>query len=220
MDTLFGIDTDVLEAAAGIATAVGAVAAAGGAALTAYFAFRGLKTWRDEMLGRRKAELAEVVLADVYRLRDILDWVRNPGSFGSEGQTRERGENEKEETARIRDGYFVPIERLQKEEEFLVQFEARRYRFMALFSSEAAKPYEALRSIVRDIQTASQALLRETYWAERRSGEMDQAAQDRMQRYEDVIWRGAEDDEIPQTIEDSITALEMTCRKAIEGREK
>ena len=41
---------------------------------------RGLDAWRAELVGQRKTELAEEVLAGFYRVRDILTWARFPAS--------------------------------------------------------------------------------------------------------------------------------------------
>src|SRR5215211_1028107 len=48
---------------------------------------------------KRKVELVEPILSDFYRARDVLGWVCFPGSFGIEGTTRIRGENETEAQA-------------------------------------------------------------------------------------------------------------------------
>ena len=40
--------------------------------------WEGLRAWREETVGRRRAELAEEVLADFYRVRDVLHRVRRP----------------------------------------------------------------------------------------------------------------------------------------------
>jgi hypothetical protein len=54
----------------------------------------GLSTWRAEMVGRRKAEVAEEVLALFCELRDVLSAVRSPGAFRDEADGREMAPDE------------------------------------------------------------------------------------------------------------------------------
>src|SRR5918996_5935837 len=79
----------------------------------------GLNTWRREMIGRKKADLAEQTLASFYEARDIIKAARFPGGFDHEGQTRPAIEVETESEAQYRRAAYVPAERLLKENEFL-----------------------------------------------------------------------------------------------------
>lgn len=56
-------------------TVVTAIAAVIGLAIAA----RGFTTWRSKTIGKRKVELAEDLLADFYRARDIINVARSPG---------------------------------------------------------------------------------------------------------------------------------------------
>ncbi len=60
---------------------LGSVATAGAAWFAATIAYRGLNKWRAETIGKRKAELAEEVIADFYEARDIIIAARSPGSL-------------------------------------------------------------------------------------------------------------------------------------------
>ena len=113
---------------------------AGAAWFAAWTAWRGLNRWRAETIGKRKAEIAEEVLADFYEARDIINPARSPGSLGGEGGTRQRFEWETEEDTRMLDAYFRTTERLSKNAEFFAKLDARRYRFIAVFGKESAKP--------------------------------------------------------------------------------
>lgn len=55
------------------------------AVVAGWAGIRGLNAWRAETVGRRKTELAEEVLAQFYRARDVLTWVRFPASGDDDG---------------------------------------------------------------------------------------------------------------------------------------
>jgi hypothetical protein len=56
-------------------------------------------------------------------------------------------------------GYFAAAERLNNRSEFFAQLHARRYRFVAYFGRDAAKPYDDLHKIYADILVAVRMLL-------------------------------------------------------------
>ncbi len=66
---------------------------------------RGLNAWRTEMVGRRKTDLAEEVLAGFYRARDVLTWARFPASddndSGEDDRPGTRPEDEELERGEI-----------------------------------------------------------------------------------------------------------------------
>lgn len=68
----------------------------GSAAFTAYFAYRGLSAWREELKGRAEYQLAKDILKAVYRVREGFRHVRNPGMFAYEFP-----EDLQEESARL-----------------------------------------------------------------------------------------------------------------------
>ena len=66
-----------IELAKAIPSVVTAVTAVVGVAIAA----RGLNKWRAEAIGKRKADLAEEVLADFYQARDIINDAAVTGEF-------------------------------------------------------------------------------------------------------------------------------------------
>ncbi len=75
--------------------AVALVFTAGAACTAAWIAWRGLNKWRDETIGKRKAELAEDVIADFYEAREIILEARSPGSIrADEGNTGPKMDDE------------------------------------------------------------------------------------------------------------------------------
>jgi hypothetical protein len=101
---------------------------------------------RDLHDHKRQVELAEGVLADFYRAKLIFEWVRSPGAFGDEGQTRKAEPGETPDQTRYRNALYAPIERLTHHNEFFAEMAARRFRFKALFGPDSDKPFDDLAS--------------------------------------------------------------------------
>jgi hypothetical protein len=170
---------------------------------------------RAHAVGQRRTEFAEQVLADFYQARDIIKVARSPGSFAHEGGTRPKADAETDRDTLTLNAYFAPTERLMNKGEFFAQLHARRYRFTALFGSDAAKPYDDLFTIRSVIISAVQMLIM-TY-PNRYQGSLDS---DRSE-WEGIIWEGRNAaDTIPGTLDRVVEAIEKTCRQAIQEATK
>jgi hypothetical protein len=200
-----------IELAKAIPSVVTAVTAVVGVCIAA----RGLNKWRAETICKRKAELAEEVLADFYQARDIIDAARLPGIFGHEGATRPKAEWESEEDTRTLNAYFVTYERLRNKDEFFAQFQARRYRFMAHFGPEAGNPYDDLHKIKIQIVAAVRMLV-ETY-RQRTQGSLPE---DRRAWEATIGWRPLEDVNIHSQLAVLINDIERICCPAIQEAAK
>ncbi len=133
------------------------------AAVAGWAGIHGLNVWRTETVGRRKAKLAEEVLAQFYRARDVLTWARFPASDDEEEKARsEAGVNNDElERSEI----FASVDRLAKESQVFPEFQASRYSFMTNYGEEVARPFEEIRSIQGEIIDSAHSLVR-TYGQE------------------------------------------------------
>lgn len=105
---LFSVITTVVSA--GLGAWIAATVAAG--------------RWRAETTGRRKAELAEEVLADFYKMRTEVRYARIVHALLREAEAQE--------------GYEASVRRQ------LQEVLAKRYRFEAVFGREAAEPFAVL----------------------------------------------------------------------------
>lgn len=164
---------------------------AGAACFGAFIAYRGLTEWHDETVGKRRIELAEEVLADFYQARDIIKAARSRFSYSYEGLTRQKGENETEEDTRILNSYFAASERLASKADFFAETWARRYRFSAVFGSEAAGAYDDLFEVRNEIIASVGSLI------SAHGHRLSAADQAERERWKNTIWSGAEDDPIP-----------------------
>ncbi|MCP3167373.1 hypothetical protein [Myxococcus qinghaiensis] len=172
---------------------------------------RGLADWK------RQTELAEQVLSDFYRARDIFMAARSPDSFSGEGATRPKSEDESESDTRYRNAIYAPFERLTKSSSFFAELHARRYRFMALFGTEAAQAFDLLRSAHNEILFATECLLEE------HKNEMSHVgptgAQHYVKDWKATIWRSTGGkDMITPMLETAVATIERICRTALEVR--
>jgi hypothetical protein len=193
-----------------IVKVVGAMATAAAAWFAAITAYRGLNKWRAENVGKRRAELAEAVLADFYRLQEIYRGARAP--FVMTGELRSM-EGVSDDIAM--DEHFAPVRRLMEHEEFLSQFRVHRHAFAAVFGRDAAAPFDVMRQVYNDIQWATSCLMRhKEVQTSREPGQIEQYKEWRGKIFQRV---DPANDAIGRQIDAAVTAIEATCRPAIES---
>lgn len=181
-------------------TAVGTAMAGLATLMAGWAAIRGVDAWRSEIVGRRKAELAEDVLAQFYRARDVLIWARLPDrpiDGAPQGGDRDR----------LHQSHASPIERLTQESALFSELQASRYRFMAYFGEDSAHPFEEMRAIHGEVMSSAESLVRDP---NERASDTDR------DRWEDAIgWVDDGDDKLARRLAGTIAAVEQVCRPLI-----
>lgn len=185
-------------------TAAGTAMAGLATLVAGWAAIRGVDAWRSELVGRRKAELAEDVLAQFYRARDVLIWARLPDRPPElQPQAGDRDQRHR--------SHASPIERLTGESALFSELQASRYRFMAYFGEDSVHPAEEMRAIHHAVVSSAQALIRDP----------DERASDiERDRWEDTIgWvDDGDNDALARRLTETITAIEHACRPLITDR--
>ncbi|RYG60863.1 MAG: hypothetical protein EON60_05585 [Alphaproteobacteria bacterium] len=97
---------------------------------------------RKQAVFKRRFEVAEQFLADAYRFKTMMKYARNGVAFGDEGSTRKTLQNETEDQKEIRNTYFVPLERINKNNEFISNMMSRRFTCYAHFGLKANEAYD------------------------------------------------------------------------------
>ncbi|MCS3743362.1 MULTISPECIES: hypothetical protein [unclassified Rhizobium] len=183
------------------------------ALLAGWAGMRGLNAWRAETVGRRKAELAEEVLAGFYRTRDILTWARFPASDADQDET-DRPEIGQDDDEPEKSEIIAPVDRLTKESQVFSELRASRYRFMAYFGEEAARPFDEIRAIHNEIVDAARNLVRT-------HGQKPAGREQERDQWEAAIgWGEMEGDALKKRLDLAVKAVEQTCRPLIEERHK
>lgn len=167
---------------------------------------------REQLIQKRRFELADTLLADAYRFGDIMRYTRTNVLFGSEGESRERNVDKSENLRRERDRYFVPIEPLHRDNEFISGFWAKQHAALAHFGPDAAKAFDLFFQSMTDVRTASQMLIQPNN------------DPDFIQQMRGDIWIGYaelrknKDDEVGKKIEKGVLLFEKFCHPVLEWK--
>lgn len=167
---------------------------------------------RGQAVFRRRFDLAEQLLADAYRFRSMMEFVRSGVSFDGEGESRTSEGYESEGIKRLRNNYFVPLERLRSENEFLSAMFARRTTSQAHFGPDAENAFKLLHEALHLVRTASSLLIEWTTDRESVDPEL-------MKKLRNDIWqpmaKHAGKDEIGDKIEEGVAIVEGLCRPVL-----
>jgi len=167
---------------------------------------------RHQAIFKRRFELAEVLLAEAYRYRSLMKYVRNGASFGAEGETRPAGGDESENIKRTRNNYYVPQERIHAQDQFLSAMFARRTTAHAHFGDDADKAFDLFNQAIHRVRIASSMLVDWT-------NDYDQGDKDLMKRLRDDIWEPMAEhnktNEIGRMIDEGVELIEKLCKPVL-----
>jgi hypothetical protein len=180
--------------------------------VTGVVAVRGLSAWRHQMVGKRKAELAEQVLTNFYAARDVFIEVRRRGFLSGEGKSRKSNDDESNQVQLMRNTYFIAIERLVRQGELFPRLHAQRYLFRAYFG-KSTKPFETIFEANNKIITSASILMDIAQYE-------DQSSLDRDSLLNEIGWgKRARPDEIDRAIDAAVSEIEVFCKPILEGRQ-
>jgi len=153
----------------------------------AFPAFRGLMTWRDQLIGGKKIELAEEVLTLAYTLQGVIEWARNVTSYGGEGEDRQGRDQEPEARRSLNDSYYSRISRLSEHDEEFARLRFARMRFRAFFGEQGQESLVTFIVTRNKINNAVGMLIS-------RAGD-EPYPQDLRQNLQNIIWDVSTEDE-------------------------
>jgi hypothetical protein len=186
---------------------------AGAAWCAAYLGYRGLGRWREETIGKRKADLAEQALTAFFQARHVLKGVRSRGFFGEEGSSRRPAAGENPKQQELRNLYYIPIERLNRNYELFAKIQTLSYLFSAHFGEISLRPFNAILSVPKEIESAASILVQMT------SGDdtEDATAQRSKEQLFDTLGWGQSmgPDAIDRKIDGAVQDMEKLCRPVL-----
>jgi hypothetical protein len=109
---------------------------------------RKFKYDRELQAHKRRAELAEVIVADFDKVSRVVVAIRNPLASQSEAKDRPRQDNETAEQSHQLDTYFTPIARMKSSQEFISSFLAKRYQASAVLGKRIDTAYSDVENVL------------------------------------------------------------------------
>ena len=150
----------------------------------------GVKSWRKERVDTRRAELTEEALILMYRAFDVFDHIRSPFSFANEGASRvPQDSNETDNQKRERDSYYVPIERIDNQNEFFLKVVDIRPVFKTIFGESSAEPFDVILNIKHKIMVSASMLSHMRTRDYFRTTEDYEKHLKRVDKNETVVWK-------------------------------
>jgi len=173
-------------------------------------AWLGLRTWRDEVIGRRKIEVAEEALGAFLNVWNAIDAARSPHGHAGEGASRPGRDKEPDGPAKDRkDAFYVPIERLQRYKEALKALEMITPKAMIYFGDDVLGPIKEIRDVLLNVHYSAFDLI-ETF--DNQSNALDKDKK----KWERTIFRTGEDDEIGAQLAKALSRMEEILRPAVQ----
>ena len=130
-----------------------------------------------------------------------------------EGKSRTAKEPKSDEVKELRNHYFVPIERLQKQSEFVSAFFARKFTAQAHFRNDSVTAFDKFSEALQRVQTASGMLI-ETVGLP--NNDPDFIQETREEVYENFARIKGRKDKVGRLIEDAVAVLEKLSAPVLE----
>ena len=128
--------------------------------IASIIAIRGIKSWQNELKWKRKYELAEEVLANMYEAHHAIKIIRSPFGYTNEGSTRIKKEGETPQETEIYNKAYVSRERFEKNKKPLTNLHTLKYRFIAIYGLEFEEHFNKFSQIVNKVFAASDEIAR------------------------------------------------------------
>lgn len=188
------------------------------AACAAWIGYRGLEKWRAEAIGKRKAELAEIVLADFYHVQNAFRWARSGVIFSGELTTDANQVDEDARARRAKEILALPLKRLADESELFARLASHRYRFQALFGEKGAAPFDKVASVYNDLSTSIGVLSTLESWNSL-GRSLDERSSEQIRTLRAKIWNNGPEDKIGTTVDTAVAEIEGICRPALSSKQ-
>jgi hypothetical protein len=170
----------------------------------------GLSTWRHELIGRRKIEVAEEALGAFLKVWNAIDAARSPHGHAGEGASRPGRDKEPDGPARDqKDVFYVPIERLQRHKETFKELEMITPKAIIYFGDGVLGPIKEINDVLINLDRSATNLL-ETF--DNRSNNLNR---DREKWRRTIIHTG-KGDEISAQLAKALSRMEEILRPYVQ----
>ena len=125
-----------------------------------YIAYKGLKTWREQILEAPKIELAREIVEQFYNMKDLISRARSP--FISFSPDEVRKYYERNDLSDYQAGLAYRLMILDTSIEQIQTFQKLRNRAKVYYSKEIENCFFAINQIINLFQYACKAMMEET----------------------------------------------------------
>lgn len=125
-----------------------------------YIAYKGLKTWREQILEAPKIELAREIVEQFYNMKDLISRARCP--FISYSPEEVRKYYEKSDLSEFQTGLGYRLMILDTTIEQIQTFQRLRNKAKVYYSKEIENCFFAVNQIINLFQYACKAMMEET----------------------------------------------------------
>ena len=191
-----------------------------GLAISAWFAYRGLRTfdkWRQEQIEQRKIEVALEALATAYEAKYVFEEIRSRLSTSAEWQDMPQIAGESDLERQKRGSYYAIFKRLRRNRDFFDRTWKLQPKFMAVFGAESERAFKLLHKARSTIEVSCEMLMWEFKEQPRRE---DKDNHDLWLQMRADIWASpgsrTERDQVGRNLDNFVSKIEALCRPVIQ----
>ena len=178
-------------------------------AATVLLAVYGLRTWRQQLVGKRRFEVAEQAVLAANRVKEGLASIRTDASMSGEADDRKPGDGETSQQRRMLDRYFIPLKRSQDANEHFAELAKCRLLCATHFGPQTKAPFEKLFAARNRVIAGAQTLTGLVMQV----GHPDNDPQQHFPSLHKMVWGlGDANDADAVAIQEAVTEIENFCR--------
>jgi len=173
--------------------------------IAALVAIWGINTWRRQLVGTKRYELAEQTLALFYEAQEVIREMR----VGVVDKNELSGFSKPEptETENPMVAWFNAMDAERRA--LFAKLEALKFRFMATFGSEYGRAFEIFASVNGKVRHAAMRL------PEFDQNRMSEGAWKAYKRWDEIRYYTGETDEIEKELSAALAPVEQLCRDVV-----
>lgn len=175
----------------------------------------GINSWRREAKWKRKYELAEEVLVNLYESQQAIRYIRSPFGLQNEGSSRKVDKNETPEQSKTYNQAYVVRERFRNNSDALQKILSLKYRFIALFGKEHEEHFNIFSQTINKIFLAADEIARVSLgeYGDDKKFNLEMLKNNNKIIYDTITDR--ENDFVEKEIQNAIDNIEAACKRII-----
>lgn len=177
-----------------------------------YIAYRGLQTWREQILEAPKIELAREIVEQFYNMKDLISRARCP--FISYSPEEVRKYYEKSDLSEFQTGLGYRLMILDTSIEQIQTFQRLRNKAKVYYSKEIENCFFEVNRIINHFKNACLSLMRE----DPNQSLTEIYGKDLIKEFNDKIYEHGDDDAINTKLQEVINEVEYNLKPIYESK--